>query len=182
MFRRPNASWHEVDRALIAPPGHVGPPRPGVGMPHTLPPSLGFGALNPSITTGGGFTGASVPGPMNLVHPEMPETFQAPTYSNPTAQRSIAPIIAALMATGATGAAGPGPGAYGQPFTRPRTAPTVQSGAYGQPLAQPRSTAPSTSGAYGQPLTQPLTQTRSSTTSPTLLSALQQKLGGHYRI
>ena len=104
MYRqRPNASWHEVDRALIAPPGQVAPSHPGVGMPHGLPPSLGFGALNPSIVTGNRFTGASVPGAMNLVHPEMPETFQAPSYSNPPPGRAIAPIVAALMATGTGG-------------------------------------------------------------------------------
>jgi hypothetical protein len=104
-MRRPNASWVGPPPEGIASPGHLNLPRGGVGMPHGLPPQLGFGALNPSLTTGSHFTGASIPGAQSMVHPEMPQTFQAPVYSGPSmgsapAPKAIAPIIAALMATG----------------------------------------------------------------------------------
>jgi hypothetical protein len=130
MYRRPNASWHEVDRGLIAPPGQVAALHAGVGMPRSLPPSLGFGSLNPSITTGSRFSGGAVPGPMNMVHPEMPQTFQPPSYGlgQSTQGRSIAPIIAALMSTGI----GPGAGAQALGTSRvsaPANVPAVTAAA-----------------------------------------------------
>jgi hypothetical protein len=96
-MRRPQASW------VGPPPERVGMPHAGVGISRGLPPSLGFGALSPSITTGSPFSGAVAPRGMNVVHPEPPPTFQAPSYGNvgsPMQTSHIAPLIAALMATG----------------------------------------------------------------------------------
>jgi hypothetical protein len=98
MKPRPQASW------VGPPPERVGMPHAGVGISRGLPPSLGFGALSPSITTGSPFSGAVAPRGMNVVHPEPPPTFQAPSYGNignPMQPSHIAPLIAALMATGA---------------------------------------------------------------------------------
>jgi hypothetical protein len=123
-MRRPNASWVGPPPEGIASPGRLNTPHGGVGMPHGLPPQLGFGALNPSLTTGSHFTGASVPGAQSMVHPEMPQTFQAPVYSGPSMgspapSRAVAPIIAALMATGAAAPAASG-GGYAAPPPTPR--------------------------------------------------------------
>jgi hypothetical protein len=70
-----------LTQALVAGPGRLSMPRGGVGMPQPLPPATRFGALNPSLTTGSRFSGGVVPGSMNMVHPEPPQTFQAPTYA-----------------------------------------------------------------------------------------------------
>jgi hypothetical protein len=145
MAFRPNASWAGPDPdRLVSGPGRLGMPRGGVGMPHGLPPQLGFGALNPSLTTGSHFTGASIPGAQSMVHPEMPQTFQAPVYSGPSMgspapSRAVAPIIAALMATGAAAPAASG-GAYSpQP-------PTPRSSAPNPALAQAFQTATAKAG------------------------------------
>jgi hypothetical protein len=97
-------------------------------MPQALPPATRFGTLNPSVTTGGRFTGASVPGAQNMVHPEPPPTFQAPTYASgpsPAPGRALAPIVAALMATGIRSplSSGGGGGATAAPLSTPRAVP-----------------------------------------------------------
>jgi hypothetical protein len=115
-MRRPQASW------VGPPPERVGMPHAGVGISRGLPPSLGFGALSPSITTGSPFSGAVAPRGMNVVHPEPPPTFQAPSYGNvgsPMQTSHIAPLIAALMATGAAAPAAGG-GGYAAPPPTPR--------------------------------------------------------------
>jgi hypothetical protein len=126
-MRRPQASW------VGPPPERVGMPHAGVGISRGLPPSLGFGALSPSITTGSPFSGAVAPRGMNVVHPEPPPTFQAPSYGNvgsPMQTSHIAPLIAALMATGAA-------------------APAVSGGGYAAPPPTPRTSAPRSSAPTG---------------------------------
>jgi hypothetical protein len=101
---------NSLAQGLVAGPGRLAMPRAGaqgVAMPQALPPATRFGSLNPSITTGNRYSGGVVPGAMNMVHPEQPQTFQQPTYaapsmgSAPAPSHALAPIIAALMSTGA---------------------------------------------------------------------------------
>jgi hypothetical protein len=96
-----------LTQALVAPPDRLSTPKVGVGMPKPLAPQIPFGNLNPSITTRSQYTGGRVPGSaMNLVHPDTPQTFQAPTYAPTTMAGGVAPhlapIVQALMATGTT--------------------------------------------------------------------------------
>jgi hypothetical protein len=111
---------NSLAQGLVGSPGRLATPRAGgqqVGMPQPLPPATRFGSLNPSITTGNRFSGGVNPGSMNLIHPDTPQTFQAPTYaapsmgSAPAPSHALAPIIAALIATGVSAPAASGGGA-----------------------------------------------------------------------
>jgi hypothetical protein len=171
-MRRPLASWVGPPKeALIAPPGLVGGPHTGVGIPRGLPLSLGFGTLNPSVTTGGRFTGASVPGAQNMVHPEPPPTFQAPIYgplSGATNIGTFHPVVSAILTALAGGGTpggggtpmGPlGPGAYGPPGSAPgygTGTSTFVPGTYGPPGAGGGGTGPSTFSPMSTPTTSSL--------------------------
>jgi hypothetical protein len=135
---------NSLTNALVAGPGRLGAtPRGGVGMPQPLPPATRFGSLNPSITTGNRFSGGVVPGAQNMVHPEMPQTFQAPKYSAPSMSaptHPLAPIVAALVSTGVGAPTSTG-GGYSPPpppQTHQLVAPSQQAptGRWGTPAVQ----------------------------------------------
>jgi len=168
-----------LTQALVAGPGQLARPRPAaqaVGPPSPLPPATRFGSLNPSIVTGNKFSGGVNPGTMNLVHPDTPQTFQAPTYTSPTTSGGIhplAPIIAALTGVGAappgggglpgnTGAAQPAPAYHPIPGAQ-----QVTSYNFANPARQQSTT---TGGFYEGALSAPQT----SPTYKTLSSILAQ--------
>jgi hypothetical protein len=105
-------------RALVAAPQPLAATRPRaltVAPSQPLPGGARFGPTNPGIQTNSPFSGAVAGGgPTNLIHPEQPQDFKAPTYAPLTATQPH-PLAVSLLAalTGATGLGGFGGGGGG---------------------------------------------------------------------